>query len=37
MIDTKGEYVVDVNWDEITNEGEWIEHEVPDGYEIIGI
>ena len=37
LIDTKGNFVVNVSWDEITNEGDWVEHEVPDGQEIIGI
>ena len=37
LVDTKGVYVVDVTWDEITNEGEWIEHEIPEDQEIIGI
>ena len=37
LVDDNGNYIVDVNWDEITNEGEWIEHVVPEGHEIIGI
>ena len=37
LVDNNGNYIVDVNWDEITNEGEWIEHEIPEGHEIIGI
>ena len=37
LIDRKGNFIVNVSWDDITNEGDWIEYEVPDGHEIIGI
>ena len=37
LVDNKGENVVDVSWDEITNEGEWTEYDIPEGHEIIGI
>ena len=37
LIDNKGSYVVDVSWDDITNEGDWVEKEIPKGQEIVGI
>ena len=40
LIDTEGEFVVDVTWDgaeEDEDAGEWIRNEVPIGQEIIGI
>jgi len=40
LIDTDGEFVVDVSWDgaeEDEDAGEWIRNEVPIGQEIIGI